>query len=231
MNAPSRDKSVLALALAATLAASVVPGSPAIRDANAAGIQRCVAPDGTTLYTDQPCQQHDAEPMAMPGELTARLVDARQAEVDAGGTLNASTGYVDASLPLYPGEQPRTAAARRSPAAGCARSPTQLAMDLQGAFALGDVNRIAESYHWVGMDQQGATGVMQRLERLARSTVVDTRYYDASIVSSGIGTWADAGGTLGAGAGVMQLSMGGEGGAAVVDLEVERYDGCYFVHF
>lgn len=233
MNAPSRDKSVLALALATTLAASVVPGAPGIRDAQAAGIQRCLAQDGTTLYTDQPCRQHDAEPVAMPGELSARLADAWQAEVHAGSnTAGASTGYVDASLPLYPGERPRTAAvARRSAAGGCARTATQLAMDLQGAFALGDVNRIAESYHWVGMDQQAANGVMQRLERLARSTVVDTRYYDASIVSSGIGSWADASGTIGAGGGVMQLSLGGEGGAAVLDLEVERYDGCYFVRF
>ena len=189
-------------------------------------------PDGTTLYTDQPCAQHDAQPVAMPGELTARLADARQAEMAAGGSIDvASTRYVDASMPLYPGEQARVAVARRSTAGGCARSPTQLAMDLQGAFALGDVNRIAESYHWVGMDQQAANGVMQRLERLGRSTVVDTRYYDATIVSSGLGTWADAGAAVDAGAGVMQLTLGGEGGAAVVDLDVEQYEGCYFVHF
>ena len=233
MNAPSRDKSVLAFALAAAVAASVAPGSPVIRDAQAAGIQRCLAPDGSTLYTDQPCAAHDATPLTMKRELSARLVDARQAETAFGGATSASAGgYVDASMPLYP--QQRTsgrAVARRSPAAGCARTPTQLAMDLQGAFALGDVNRIAESYHWVGMDQQAATGVMQRLERLGLSTVVDTQYYDAAIVSSGIGTWADAGGAVGAGTGVMQLTLGREGGAAVVDLQVERYDGCYFVHF
>jgi hypothetical protein len=199
--------------------------------AHAAGIQRCVAPDGSTLYTDQPCAAHEAAPAPMPGELSARLVDARQAELSAGGSLGG--GYADASMPLYPGEQPRQAAAsaRRSPADGCARSPTQLAMDLTGAFALGDVNRIAESYHWVGMDQKAAMHVMQRLEQLGRSTLVDTHYYDATILSSGIGSWADAGATLGSGAGVMQLTLGGEGGAAVVDMEVERYEGCYFVHF
>lgn len=234
------NKSALALAIAVSAAAAVAPGSPVAAQAHAAGIQRCAAPDGTTLYTDQPCAAHQAEPMPMPGELAARLVDARQAELAAGGTrpgAGADGGYVDASLPLAPRAlQPAgqsVAAARRSPADGCARSPTQLAMDLQGAFALGDVNRIAESYHWAGMAHGPAMQVMQRLERLARSTLVDTRYHDATILSSGIGTWADAGASLAAGgsAGIMQLTLGGEGGAAVLDLEVERYDGCYFVHF
>ena len=215
-----------ALALAATVAiAGLCPGSPATGQAVASDIQRCLSSDGSTLYTDQPCAALGAEPTAMPAGLSARLDDASDAGIGAGG-------YVDASLPLYPGSTAgRPAVARRSPAAGCARSPTQLAMDLQGAFALGDVNRIAESYHWVGMDQPSATAVMQRLERMGRSTVVDTRYYDASITSSGIGSWADAGATLASSSGVLQVTLGGEGGAAVVDFDVERYEGCYFVRF
>lgn len=223
------NKSAIALAIAVAAAAAVVPGSPVTAQAHAAGIQRCLAPDGTTLYTDRPCAAHEAAPMPMPGELTARLVDARRAESAAGG--DAGAGYADASMPLYPGEGPRQAVARRAPSAGCAASPTQLAMDLQGAFALGDVNRIAESYHWVGMDQRGAMHVMERLEQLGRSTLVDARYFDATLMSSGIGTWADAGAAVDSGAGVMQLTLGGEGGAAVLDMEVARYEGCYFVHF
>ena len=225
------NKSAIALAVAVAAAAAVVPGSPVTAQAHAAGIQRCLAPDGTTLYTDRPCAAHQAAPMPMPGELSARLVDARQAESAAGGS--AVPGYADASMPLYPGEQqPRQAVARRAPSAGCAASPTQLAMDLQGAFALGDVNRIAESYHWVGMDQRGAMHVMERLEQLGRSSLVDARYFDATLMSSGIGTWADAGATVAdAGAGVMPQTLGGEGGAAVLDMEVARYEGCYFVHF
>lgn len=215
-----------ALALAAVVAtAGLAPGSPVTGQARAGDIQRCLASDGTTLYTDQPCAVLGAEAMPMPAGLHARLDDARDAETGAGG-------YVDASMPLYPVDRTaRPAIARRSPAAGCARSPTQLAMDLQGAFALGDVNRIAESYHWVGMDQPAATAVMERLERMGRSTVVDTRYYDASIASSGIGSWADAGDALASSSGVMQLTLGGEGGAAVVDFDVEQYEGCYFVRF
>ena len=216
----------IALAVAATVAiAGLAPGSPVTGQAVASDIQRCLSSDGSTLYTDQPCAALGAEPAAIPAALHARLDDARDAEMGAGG-------YVDASLSLHPATASvPSAIARRSPAAGCARTPTQLAMDLQGAFALGDVNRIAESYHWVGMEQPAATAVMERLERLGRSTVVDTRYYDASIASSGIGSWASAGPGSVSGSGVMQLTLGGEGGAAVVDFDVERYEGCYFVRF
>lgn len=224
-------RSAIALAVAVIGIAGLVPGSPVTREAHAAGIQRCAAPDGSTLYTDQPCAVHGAEPLAMPNELSARLVDAREAEPGLGGSFGAGGGYVDASLPLANGATPGYPSARRSPAAGCARSPTQLAMDLQGAFALGDVNRVAESYHWVGVDQAHATELMKRLEQLARSTLVDTRYYDATLLSAGLGTFADAGAPLQSGGGVMQLSLAGEGGSHLLDLDVERYEGCYFVHF
>lgn len=225
-------RSTLALAIAVIGIAGLVPGSPVTREAHAAGIQRCLSPDGTTLYTDQPCATHQATPIAMPGELSARLADAWQAERDAGGTIDGAAGaYVDASIPVR-GAQPRShPVARRSPAAGCARSPTQLAMDLRGAFALGDVNRVAESYHWVGMDQAGATRTMKRLEQLALSALVDTQYYDATILSPGLGTYADAGATLASSGGIMQLTLAGEGGSHVLDLDVQRYEGCYFVHF
>ena len=224
------NRSALALAIAVVGIASFVPGSPATRDAHASGIQRCAAPDGSTLYTDQPCAVHGAVPMGIPGDLSMRLDDARDADQGGGGS-GAAGGYVDASLPLSPATGAQGAVARRSSAAGCARSPTQLAMDLQGAFALGDVNRVAESYHWVGMDQAGATRTMQQLEQLARSTLVDTQYYDATILSPGLGSFADAGASLASAGGIMQVTLAGEGGSHVLDLDVERYEGCYFVHF
>lgn len=224
------NRSAIALAIAVIGIAGLVPGSPVTQQAHAAGIQRCAAPDGSTLYTDQPCAAHGAEPLGIPNALSARLVDAQQAELDGGGSIDAAGMYVDASLALSPGAGSH-AVARRSPAAGCARSPTQLAMDLRGAFALGDVNRVAESYHWIGMDHARATAMMKRLERLARSTLVDTQYYDATLLSPGLGTFADAGASLASGGGVMQLTLAGEGGSHLLDLDVERYEGCYFVHF
>ena len=38
------NRTALALAIALTAAAGVIPGSPIARDAHAAGIQRCLAP-------------------------------------------------------------------------------------------------------------------------------------------------------------------------------------------
>ena len=223
------SRSLLATAAVVVLAA-VAPGSPVAPDAHAGTIQRCAAPDGTTLYTDKPCAAFDAAPLGMPGDLAARLIDASQAEAEANGGHATGAAHVDASALARAGGSP--AYGRRSAAAGCARSPTQLAMDLQGAFALGDVNRIAESWHWVGMDHAAAMPVMQRLERLAMSTVTDTRYFDASF-GTGPGLYADAGqaATAGGGGGIMQLTLGGEGGHQVLDLRVDAYDGCWFVRF
>ena len=122
----------------------------------------------------------------------------------------------------------RDAIGRRAVAGGCARTPTQLAMDLRGSFALGDVNRIAESYHWVGMSQRTANATMKRLEYLSHKGILDAHYYDAQI---GGGLYADAGDSVGGSSGVMQLRFGGEAGGAIQDFDVERYAGCYFVRF
>ena len=103
-------------------------------------------------------------------------------------------------------------------------------MDLQGAFALGDVNRIAESWHWIGLDHAASVPVMQRLERLAMSTLVDARYHDASI-GSGYATWASAADAMASSGGILQLTLGGEGGHQMLDLQVTEYAGCHFVRF
>ena len=103
-------------------------------------------------------------------------------------------------------------------------------MDLRGAFALGDVNRIAESYHWAGTSSASAVRIMQRLEGLARNPITDTQYYDAQIFSGD--TLVAGGDAIGGSGGVMQLTFGGEGKSiSVMDLDVERYADCYFVRF
>jgi hypothetical protein len=202
----------LATALAMALYAAPV-ASPA-RAAGVGTIQRCQAADGTVSYTDKSCAVFDQRTVAVSAIVVddgpeATLKSASQAGMDVGTRRAVAVG-------------------RRSPASGCARTPTQLQMDLRGAFALGDVNRVAESYHWVGMSSDGARTTMDRLQRLAENPVIDTRYYDASI-SSGGQLVASAGG--GAGGGMLQLVLGGDGRASVVDFDVHRYAGCYFVSF
>lgn len=211
-------KSITVLTLALGLALAL-PASP---DAQAAfgGIQRCRAPDGTAVYTDKPCMAFNAKPEALPSELGLRLASEATREPSA---------YADAARTDEIAMSP--APGRRSLQSGCAKSPTQLAMDLQGSIALHDVNRLAESWHWVGITQKQSVPVMKRLESMARARAAETRYHDAQIgfglqlASNGDG-YPDDGR-----AGILQMHLVGGDGAQALELNVERYAGCYFVRF
>ena len=186
--------------------------------ADAGVIRRCAAVDGTAIYTDKPCGAFRAKPVRLSDELAIRLAMANRGNLAGYASQSMALGaYRDASEPLrmsLPG--------RRSPAAGCARSPQQLASDLVGAFALRDINRVAESYHWAGMSHRQAMPVMKQLERLAAQPLADARF-----LSAWIGSGEDAAARMPAGAGLMQLVFAGGGG--IVDFEVRRYSGCYFI--
>ena len=198
-------------AFLATALVALLYAAPAAAPVQAADtIRRCEAADGSVGYTNASCEVFDQRTVSV----TAIVVE----DDHAPGSLQPAT--------LVAMDGRHAPVGRRSAASGCARSPTQLQMDLRGAFALGDVNRVAESYHWVGMDSTQAKGTMDRLQRLATRPVLDTQYY-----GTGIGSMlADAGG--GGGGGMLQLVLAGDGGSAsVVDFDVHRYAGCYFVSF
>ena len=219
MKFPWMKRSALA-AFLATVAFASLPLVPAVQAGG--GIQRCESPSGEAIYTDKACATFDAKAVPMSGELLVRLAG-EEARAPAGSSA-ANTVAVAVSAPA-PG--------RRSVADGCARTPTQLAMDLRGAFALGDVNRIAESYHWVDMSHASAMAVMQRLEQLQGNTLVDTRYFDATI-GSGFASYADnsGGGHVDGSAGILQATFGDDGRmASITDFEVLRHAGCYFIRF
>ncbi|GAB3361273.1 hypothetical protein [Lysobacter tyrosinilyticus] len=209
------------------LAASVTQS----RNAFAAGdstIQRCEAEDGNAVYTDKPCAQFQAQPTRMSSDLSFRLAMAEAAEAASVPTLSLGP-YRDASEPLEAGsrEAPPSPPGRRSAAAGCAHSPQQLSQDLVGAFALHDVNRVAESYHWAGMNQRQALPVMKRLEKLSARPLADARYLAAWIRSSDEESDAAAVSTKHLDSGMMQLVFAG--GERVIDFNVRRYSGCYFI--
>jgi len=188
------------------------------RAADAPVIQRCEATDGTPIYTDRHCGAFRARPVRLSDDLAIRL-----AMADRGNTGDISSqamslgAYRDASEPVR-----MALSGRRSPAAGCARSPQQLANDLVGAFALHDVNRVAESYHWAGMSHRQALPVMKQLERLSAQPLADARF-----LSAWIGSGEEAAARMPADAGLMQLVFAD--GGRVVDFEVRRYSGCYFI--
>lgn len=209
---------MLSLALAVAMAEWITPAlatTPDGLDAGA-GIQRCKTADGTVVYTDTVCALFDARPVPLPAGLLTRLANAPAAP---GGAFSAV--YRDAAAPWpWPG-----VIGRRAPSGGCARTPRQLARDLIGAFALRNVNRVAESYHWVGLSHRQSMAVMRQLERLAAQPLADARFLAAWIGP------ADAVPDPGAGkSGLMQLVFLG-GDTRVIDLEVRRHSGCYFISF
>lgn len=221
-------------ALAAFVVTALFAASPLTYQAQAGnGIQRCQAPDGVTVYTDKACATFGAQAIPMSGELMTRIVrEQSRAEAEAlaapMGSAMDTAGFADAATPLA---STGGAVGRRS-VGGCARTPTQLAMDLQGAFALGDINRIAESYHWVGISHKGGIRIMERLESLSRKHITDTQYFDAQI-SSGDSLMASSdASSFGGSGGVLQVAFGDDGRTmAMIDFDVERHAGCYFIRF
>ena len=232
----------LLVALAIT---TLIGVSPLVRQAQAGtGLQRCQGLDGTAVYTDKACAAFGARATPMSSQLLTTIArEEARAEADmlaasmnreiGGSGSDASVefgGFADAETPL---ETTTAAIGRRSASGGCARSPTQLAMDLRGAFALGEVNRIAESYHWVGMSSKGAYRIMERLESLARHEIADSQYFNAQISGGGMDGWtASNESSIGGSAGVLQVTFADDGRvSSVTDFDVERHAGCYFVRF
>ncbi len=172
----------------------------AIAPAQAAGsIHRCETSDGLAVYTDRACAALDARPSPMSTDLLTRL------------TMDRGSTHAGLEPDRALGTAIRT---RRPPQNGCARTPQQLSVDLLGSFAMGDINRIAESVHWPGLRHRQAHEVMRRLQQLARQSLVDASFWP---------------GLADNGAGAMQLTFARPG--QVMELGVERYGGCYFVRF
>ena len=208
--------------LFATLAATLLlAGTPVPAPLHAASaILRCQSADGTLVYTDRACGAFGAKAAPIPGELLGRIYrDEARFGTDVDSSISA---------------EPVPTTLRRSASSGCARTPTQLAMDLRGSLALGDVNRVAESYHWVGMSSRQGERTLDRLQQLVGKPVLDSQYFDAQI-----GAASDGGGamlasnddSIGGDAGMLQLVLGGDAARSAIDFDVPRYAGCYFVTF
>lgn len=203
----------LAALVTTTLFAAALPFS---QPASArTGIQRCQSEDGNAIYTDRACGSLGARALPMPGELLTRI-----ARDEAANPLPGGDAFGD-DAPAS------TAVARRSLLAGCARTTMQLSADLQGSLALHDVNRLAESYHWVGQSQHQAQRLMLRLERLSAQPLLDAHFFDAQIGPGG--TQLAEAGSGSRGTGVMQLTFGPDSSPQVIDFDVLRYAGCYFI--
>jgi hypothetical protein len=204
---------------AAALSLSAAPSLAPVEATSA--ILRCQSPDGTLVYTDKACSAFGAKAAPMPGGLLTRIYHDESRFADSG------TGIPVGSMP---------AVARRAASSGCARTPTQLSMDLRASLAMGDVNRVAESYHWVGMSNREGEHTLDRLQQLTGKPVIDSHYFDAQIgvaALDGVDAGAIASNAAGIGgdAGMLQVVLGDDGSRSAIDFDVHRYAGCYFVTF
>ena len=204
-------------ALVAAVLLATLPAVPQRAEANT-GVLRCKMPDGTSVYTNKACSAFGAKAMPLPGDVLNRIEREQRYEARLGGIEPTEE-------PL----QPMQASARRAVQGGCADSPQQLAADLAASVAMHDVNRVAESFDWAGMQNAQAQQVMAQLERLASRVVTDAEYFDATI--GGQALYADAGGGADGAAGLMQVTFDDGHGASVMDFDVQRDEGCYFLRY
>lgn len=221
--------------LFAALTVVLVAAAPTPMPATATDvILRCQAPDGSIGYTDKSCAVFGAKAVPLPDELTSRL--AYEAAAERGWDADAGVAASGSELAAYD-TYIAPAPGMRSPASGCARSPVQLAMDVHAALAIGDVNRLAESYHFAGMSSRDGERTLDRLQTLIGQPVLDSQYYDTSIATTGIAGFGDAAMVAGPqrttnAGGTLQVVLGnGDHAASTVDFKVQRYAGCYFMRF
>ncbi|HSD15891.1 MAG TPA: hypothetical protein VLC71_01360 [Thermomonas sp.] len=205
--------------LAAALLLAVLPAVPHRAEADT-GVLRCRMPDGTSAYTSKACSAFGGQAIPMQAEVLARIERDQRREARLAGIERP-----DAASQA----QPLQASVRRSVQGGCASSPQQLATDLVASVAMRDVNRVAESFDWAGMRHAQALQVMTDLERLSLQVVVDTEYFDATI--GGAALLADARSSVDAAAGLMQVTFTDRDVTSVLDFEVMRDEGCYFLRY
>ncbi len=197
-------------ALAATLLLAALPSIPQGAHAST-GVLRCQMPDGTSLYTNKACSDLGGKAVPLPADVLDRIARERRYEARLAGVPEDMLADV----------APRMAQAgqRRPVAGGCARDPQQLALDLQAALALGDVNRVAESFDWAGMRHRQAQSIMDELGRMtARETLVDAEFFDAQL-----GAIDEAG--------LMQVTFESDGATRVDAFEVSLDSDCYFLRY
>lgn len=207
------------LIAASVLAAATSAPRPA--EATATGVLRCQMPDGTTLYSNQGCGAFGARSAPITADLANRIVSERRREARLGALRNGEDPDValdELQAASFARSFASAPSARRDMSAGCARTPAQLARDLQASMAMRDVNRVAESFDWQGMPNRDAQRVMDGLVRLAEHDLVGAEYFDAAL---GPATQA----------GVLQVTLRDDGAPRIDDFEVTRASGCYFLRY
>lgn len=203
--------------LTATLVLAALP-MLAPRVEAKAGVVRCQMSDGSHAYSNKACSAFGAKATPLPAAVLNRIESDQRREAKLNGIEPADAS----SMPLQTGE-------RRAVQRGCAGDPRQLAVDLAASVAMRDVNRVAESFDWAGMSHAQAQHVMSRLERLSTQVVRDAEYFDGTL--GGQVMLGDAGRAYDGATGQMQVTIAEGNNESIVDFDVRRDEGCYFLKY
>lgn len=176
-------------------------------------VRRCVLPDGSTLYTDQPCDQRGAVDAPKPSAPAATQA-----------TQPDDMGIPDSLRPL----------ASFGPAnEDCARTPDALLTAIKQHLHGRDINGLAGLYHWPGMGTGSARAVMDRLETLLKHSDGQSElvYPDAAFVVFNPQAFPDLPpeDPIAVRIGVLPDALNPLPGQ--VELRVIRASGCWWLHF
>jgi hypothetical protein len=116
-----------------------------MQSVHAQDVRRCERADGSVVFTDGRCtdQQNEKPPVATERSSTA-----------AG----------------LPGNGPRSYAAMPP---SCSRTPDDLLYGVRSAIDMRDTNQLAKHYHWPDVSDAQAEQLMDRLEKLVNSPLLD----------------------------------------------------------
>jgi hypothetical protein len=162
-------------------------------------VSRCTTADGGSTYTDGSCRALGGKPAPMSANLMRSL--AREGALGGNEDFRPQVGATPAAAP---GAGNR----HRLGEASCARTPRELAGALKRSLGDGEVNRLASLYDWGGMGKRQAQAVLDRLEDLSESPLIDGQFFPTG-----------DGGTV-------QIVQGARAAPTVTEIPVNRRAGC-----
>lgn len=179
---------LLAVSLLATHAARASPGD----------LNRCVGPDGRSVYTDKPCTDVGA---------TVRP--------EAPKSLDGNSGPPPLRVHVH----------------DCARTLEALRDGVGAAVAAGDVNKFASFYHWPGIGNAGAEGILKRMQGIASRPLVSVALSRAHAGEESDSALDAPPPSTATGIVIAQTRSAGDPTPEHTYLGVTAYMGCWWVRF
>ncbi len=181
-----------------------------------AAVRRCIAADGTTIYTDRSCEHFDAREVQTQ-ESSAHMIDGQV-------TTPIDTPLAEPPLSSY-----------GPVATDCPRTPELLLASLRRMLETRDINGLAGLYHWPGMGKWSARSVMDRLEMIVAQSdgSAELLYPDAAFVVYDPQAYPGLPPEDPLGVRIMAFHEGGISQQApeLATLGVIRHAGCWWLHF